>query len=94
MGLKEYFSKIGSAQKRSGEPGKDAVISPSLPKIPNQPINVYSTDQAMKLSAAYRCTAILSGTIASMPLLIERKSNGYFSLDEQHELYRLSLIHI
>ncbi|MBD9092280.1 MAG: phage portal protein [Bacteroides oleiciplenus] len=90
MGLKEYFSnKIGSTQRRADEPGKDAVVSPSLPKIPNQPINVYSTDQAMKLSAAYRCTAILSGTIASMPLLIERKSNGYFSLDEQHELYRL-----
>ena len=59
MGLKEYFSnKIGSTQRRADEPGKDAVVSPSLPKIPNQPINVYSTDQAMKLSAAYRCTAI------------------------------------
>ena len=90
MRLKEYFSnKIGSMQRRADEPGKDVVVTPSLPKVPNQPINVYSTEQAMKLSAAYRCTAILSGTIASMPLLIERKSNGYFSLDEQHELYRL-----
>lgn len=45
-------------QRRADEPGKDVVVTPSLPKVPNQPINVYSTEQAMKLSAAYRCTAI------------------------------------
>ena len=89
MGLRKYIiDKLVDVQKRDTPEGNPAVNT-SLPKIPNQPINVYSTDQAMKLSAAYRCTAILSGTIASLPLLIERKSNGYFSLDEQHELYKL-----
>ncbi|WP_455671689.1 phage portal protein [Phocaeicola sp.] len=50
---------------------------------------MHSNDQAMKLSAAYRCTSILSGTIASLPLIIKRKKDGYFSPDEQSELYNL-----
>lgn len=68
---------------------KDAAINTRLPALPSQPIDVRSNDQAMKLSAAYRCTAILSGTIASLPLIIKRKSGGYFSPDEQNELYGL-----
>lgn len=68
---------------------KDAAINTRLPALPSQPIDVRSNDQAMKLSAAYRCTAILSGTIASLPLIIKRKSRGYFSPDEQNELYGL-----
>lgn len=67
----------------------DAAINTRLPSLPSQPINVYSNDQAMKLSAAYRCTSILSGTIASLPLIVKRKKNGYFSPDEENELYRL-----
>lgn len=66
-----------------------AAINTRLPSLPSQPINVYSNDQAMKLSAAYRCTSILSGTIASLPLIVKRKKNGYFSPDEENELYRL-----
>lgn len=68
---------------------KGAAINTRLPTVPSQPIDVHSSDQAMKLSAAYRCTAILSGTIASLPLIIKRKSGGYFSPDEQNELYGL-----
>lgn len=67
----------------------DAAINTRLPSLPSQPINVYSNDQAMKLSAAYRCTSILSGTIASLPLIVKRKKNGYFSPDEEDELYGL-----
>ena len=90
MGLRQYLiNKLESPQKRATEPGESPAVNTTLPKVPNQPIDVYSTNQAMKLSAAYRCTAILSGTIASLPLLIERKVNGFFSLDEQHELYHL-----
>lgn len=66
--------------------GRDAAVNTTLPTVPSQPINVYSQNQAMKLSAAYRCTAILSGTIASLPLIIKRKKNGYFSPDEDNDL--------
>lgn len=57
--------------------------------LPNQPINVYSTDQAMCLSAAYRCTVILSGTIASLPLNIKRNRRGVFMVDKRDVLHKL-----
>lgn len=74
-------------RKRSLETG--GTIYPRLPSLPSQPIDVTSTHSAMQLAAVYRCVAILSGTIASLPLEIKRKSNGYFSVDEKHELHSL-----
>lgn len=68
---------------------KDAAINTRLPSLPGQPIDVHNSNQAMKLSAAYRCTSILSGTIASLPLIIKRKKDGYFSPDEENELYSI-----
>ena len=82
--------EIGRSHKRAIEPNTEAgEVNPRLPSVPQQPINVHSNDQAMKLSAAYRCTSILSGTIASLPLIIKRKKDGYFSPDEENELYGL-----
>lgn len=57
---------------------KDAAINSRLPSLPGQPIDVHNSNQAMKLSAAYRCTSILSGTIASLPLIIKRKRTDIF----------------
>ena len=68
---------------------KDAAINSRLPSLPSQPIDVHNSNQAMKLSAAYRCTSILSGTIASLPLIIKRKKDGYFSPDEENDLYTI-----
>ena len=68
---------------------KDAAINSRLPSLPGQPIDVHNSNQAMKLSAAYRCTSILSGTIASLPLIIKRKKDGYFSPDEENELHTI-----
>lgn len=68
---------------------KNAAVNARLPTLPSQPIDVRSNDQAMKLSAAYRCTSILSGTIASLPLIIKRKKTDYFSPDVENELYSL-----
>ena len=68
---------------------KDAAINSRLPSLPGQPIDVHNSNQAMKLSAAYRCTSILSGTIASLPLIIKRKKDGYFSPDEKNDLYTI-----
>ena len=52
---------------------KEAAINTRLPSLPSQPIDVHSSNQAMKLSAAYRCTSILSGTIEYFPIIIKRK---------------------
>lgn len=73
----------------NAETNKYTAINTRLPTLPSQPIDVRSNDQAMKLSAAYRCTSILSGTIASLPLIIKRKKGDYFSPDEENELYGL-----
>lgn len=52
--------------------GLDDYINTNMSSLPSQPINVYSTDAAMKLSAAYRCTAILSVRL----LLCHFNTNG------------------
>lgn len=57
--------------------------------VRKQPVTVDSPEQAMRLSTAFRCTDILSGGIASIPLQIKRKQNGYFSVDEDNELHEL-----
>lgn len=82
--------EIGRSHKRATDTDTgEREMNPRLPSVPQQPINVHSNDQAMKLSAAYRCTSILSGTIASLPLIIKRRKDGYFSPDEENELYGL-----
>ena len=37
-----------------------------------------SADMAMKLAAVYRCTSIVSGTVASLPLQVKKKVDGYW----------------
>lgn len=57
----------------------------------NRPIIVNSENQAMRLATVFRCTSILSGSIASLPLQVKRKNDGYFSYDEDNFLnYLLS----
>lgn len=48
----------------------------------NRPVYVNSENQAMRLATVFRCTSILSGSIASLPLQVKKKYNGYFSYDE------------
>lgn len=76
-------------QKRSVDTGAGAgkTIQARLPSVPSQPIDVTSTNSAMQLAAVYRCVSILSGTIASLPLQVKRKKNGYFSIDCENELH-------
>lgn len=51
-------------------------------------VSVNSADAAMKIAAVYRSVAILSGTIASLPLFPRRKtSKGNFEIDENNPLY-------
>ena len=46
------------------------------------PAVVNTPEAAMRLAAVYRCTAILSGSIASLPLRLQRKKGGVFQPDE------------
>ncbi len=48
----------------------------------DKPVYVNTENQAMKLATVFRCTAILSGSIASLPLEVKRKKDGYFVYDE------------
>ena len=41
-----------------------------------------SADMAMKLAAVYRCTSIVSGTVASLPLQVKKKVDGYWQAVE------------
>ena len=41
-----------------------------------------SADMAMKLAAVYRCTSIVSGTVASLPLHVKKKVDGYWQTVE------------
>lgn len=57
---------------------------------PNGSVNVSSGDSAMKIAAVYRSISILSGTIASLPLYVRKKTpKGHFEIDESNPLYYL-----
>jgi len=57
---------------------------------PYRSVSVTSGDSAMKIAAVYRSIAILSGTIASLPLYPRKKtSKGNFEVDYSNPLYRL-----
>lgn len=47
---------------------------------------IYNPSLALKIAAVYRCTWILSGSIASLPLQVRRRKNGYFQVDEESDL--------
>lgn len=49
-----------------------------------------SPEMAMKLAAVYRCTSIVSGTVASLPLQVKRKTDGgYWRTEESGRLVHL-----
>ncbi len=69
-----YFDTVASA---------DITVEPV--GVPNIEM-VTGSEQAMRLATVYRCTSILSGSIASLPLQLKRKRNGYFSVDEENPI--------
>ena len=46
----------------------------------------YTSTSAMKLAAVYRCISIVSGTVASLPLQIMKKTDGYWQTEETGRL--------
>lgn len=60
-----------------------AAADVSVSTIGEQIPTVQGAEQATRLSTVYRCTAILSGSIAALPLQLKRKkANNYFVVDE------------
>lgn len=55
-------------------------------------IHVSGANSAMKIAAVFRCVDILSGSIASLPLLLKEKKDGVYLLNEKHDIsYILSV---
>ena len=92
MGI-EFSFKIGRSreEKRSIQSEKEEKIVEVRDRTTKeQPVSVKSPEQAMRLSTAFRCTDILSGTIASLPLYVKRKQNaGNYKVDDENELHYL-----
>lgn len=54
----------------------------------DQPIRPVSTpNQAMKIAAAFRCTSILSGSIAAIPIQLKRRIGTYYAVDEDDPIH-------
>lgn len=77
------------ADQKESESVAKTNVNTRLPPVPAQPINVNTAEKSMQLAAVYRCVSILSGTIASLPLCVEHKRDGYYSVDESNGLYKL-----
>ena len=68
---RSYFEMVAAA---------DATVSNNY--IPT----ITSGELGLKIATVYRCVDILSGSIASLPLLSKRKKQGCFTIDEGSDL--------
>lgn len=95
LNIKLGRSRKEQARSLTNEPAIDSDASKQPIEITGtgireQPIVVKTPAQAMRLSTAFRCTDILSGTIASLPFSIKRKQiAGNYEVDKEHELHYL-----
>lgn len=81
--LNNMFKRADPVQKRSATDGAGVLYS-----VGRDSPGVASAS-AMKISAVYRCTSILSGAIASIPLRCERLKDGVFVEDNECALSSL-----
>ena len=67
---------------------KKEVISPVLQVTINGKTYTLDTtdDSGMKLAAVWRCVDIVSGTVASLGIDIEKRIGKYWQVDEKHPL--------
>lgn len=81
--------KRGLVEHRSNKTASNEEFLTML-KEQSGSVEVTSKDTAMKIATVFRCVSILSGTIASLPLNIRRKTKkGNFAIDESNPLYYL-----
>nr|DAH28478.1 MAG TPA: portal protein [Caudoviricetes sp.] len=84
--LKESVSKLQAANEELRSISTSWYGSSDVQVIGNSSV---SASMAMKLAAVYRCTSIVSGTVASLPLVVKKKINGCWQTDEDD---RMSII--
>lgn len=53
---------------------------------------VSNPTKALKIATCYRCISILSGSIASLPLEVQRRKNGYWQVESDSDLAYLLTI--
>ena len=83
--MKQWWNKWWKRSAESRPKGYfDTVTAADIQvsMVGSRPIIVSSEEQALRLATVFRCTSILSGSIASLPLEIKRRKNGYFTYDE------------
>ncbi len=68
-----YFEMVAAAEVTVSKQGE------TIPEVTGP-------ETAMRLATVYRCISILSGSIASLPLQLQRKKNGVFMVDEDNPL--------
>lgn len=86
---KEQIRSLPSVAASDSETDKEPIKITGT-GIRQQPVTVKTPAQAMRLSTAFRCTDILSGTIASLPFSIKRKqAAGNYEVDKENELHYL-----
>lgn len=86
---KEQIRSLPSVAASDSETDKEPIKITST-GVRQQPVVVKTPAQAMRLSTAFRCTDILSGTIASLPFSIKRKqAAGNYEVDKENELHYL-----
>lgn len=92
--FKRFLNSVGIGGSAEGEAervtetGKGASYGGMGMFVPTNKSNVTNPEQAMRLATVYRCTSILSGGIASLPLQVKRRSKqgGYYAVDEESDL--------
>lgn len=88
-----FWEKKGAEQPKERGYFESVVASDiQVRNIDVPKVSVTSPEQAMRLATVYRCTSILSGSIASLPLQLKRKRGGYFAVDEESHLNYLLTI--
>lgn len=85
-------SEEAPAQKGYFESAKESGVTEWINGEVGNNIHVGSANTAMRIAAVYRCVDILSGSIASLPLLLKEKKDGVFQVNDKHEIsYLLSV---
>ncbi len=77
--FKKFFSKRSSSDPIDLGYGYTGMLNLSASEINNPTL-------ALKIATCYRCTYILSGSIASLPLDVQRRKNGYWQIETDSDL--------
>lgn len=80
--MKKWYNIFTKKEASKKKRNKEQVVTTWIGSNDSE-IVVTSQNEAMKLATVFRCTSILSGSIASLPLRLLRKKDGYFTHDSE-----------